>query len=305
MISVMIACDRIKAGSSTIVLAGGTESMSQAPYLLTKARAGNRLGHGEMKDHIFVDGIEDAFQPGTLMGCFADACARDFSISRQEQDAFSALSMNRALDAQRNGSFANEITPVTIKDRAKGDVVISVDECPDPVKPPKLPRLKPAFSETGTVTAGNSSGIADGAASLILTSGAECSRRSLSPLAKVIAYCSFGQEPNLFTSSPIGAIRKVVSKAGWTLDEVDLFEINEAFAVVTLCTQKELGLLSEKVNVNGGACALGHPIGASGARIIVTLIYALRQRRQRKGVAVACIGGGEATAIAIEIVESV
>lgn len=300
MKAVMLAHDLIKAGSAQIILASGMESMSNAPYLLSKARAGYRLGHGELNDHLCIDGLEDAYERGKLMGCFADETAKHFNISREQQDAFAIQSMERALTAQKNGLFADELTPVTISGR-KGDVTITMDEAPDPAKLAKIPQLKPAFHNEGTVTAANASSIADGAASLILMTAENAEQRGLKPLARMVAHASHAQEPEWFTTAPITAIRNVLNKADWKPDEVDLYEINEAFAIVAMIAMSTLELNPEKVNVHGGACALGHPIGASGARILVTLIYALRQQHKKRGVAALCIGGGEATAIAIEV----
>ena len=300
MKAVMMAHDLIKVGSARIVLAGGMESMSNAPYLLSKARAGYRLGHGEIKDHLFLDGLEDAYEPGKLMGCFAEATAKKFQMSREEQDAYAERSMLRALEAQKNGDFNEEIVPVTITNK-KGQSIISQDEGPDADKLAKIPKLRPAFESDGTVTAANSSSISDGAASLILMTADNAKQRGLKPLARIIALATHSQDPEWFTTAPIEAIRKVLNKAGWTPAEVDLYEINEAFAVVSMAAIAELELDINKVNIHGGACALGHPIGASGARILVTLIYALKHLNKHRGIAALCIGGGEATAIAIEV----
>ena len=303
MKSVMLAHDLIKLGSANIVLAGGMESMSNAPYLLGKARAGYRLGHGELKDHMFIDGLEDAYEQGKAMGCFADATAKQLNFTREQQDAFAIQSMTRALAAQHSGAFEDELAPVTLSGR-KGDITISLDEGPNPDKPAKIPNLKPAFQADGTVTAANSSSIADGAASLILMTAANASARGLKPLARIVAHASHAQEPQWFTTAPIPAIQKVLIKAGWKPGDVDLYEINEAFAVVTMAAISELELDPETVNIHGGACALGHPIGASGARVLVTLIYALIHQQKTRGVAALCIGGGEATAMAIEIIHA-
>ena len=300
MKAVMLAHDLIKAGSADIVLAGGMESMSNAPYLLSKARSGYRLGHGELKDHMFLDGLEDAYDRGTLMGCYADATAKQFHFTREQQDAFATRSMTRALQAQADGSFNNEIVSVTVPGR-KGDTIVSQDEGPDATKMAKIPQLRPAFQADGTVTAANSSSISDGAASLILMTAANAEKRGIKPLARIVAHATHAQEPEWFTTAPVEAIRSVLNKAHWKTDDVDLYEINEAFAVVTMAAVSELELDIEKVNVHGGACALGHPIGASGARILVTLIHALKQQHKHRGVAALCIGGGEATAIAIEV----
>ena len=300
MKAVMLAHDLIKAHSANIVLAGGMESMSNAPYLLSKARAGYRLGHGELKDHMFLDGLEDAYEQGKLMGCFAEDTAQHYHITREQQDHFAATSMQRALAAQQQGAFQDEITPITIISK-QGETVIDRDESPDATKLTKISQLKPAFQKDGTVTAANSSSIADGAASLILMSATMAQEMNVKPLAKIVAHASAAQEPKWFTTAPIAAIRNVLHKANWQPQEVDLYEINEAFAIVTMAAMSELELDIEKVNIHGGACALGHPIGASGARILVTLIYALKQQQKKRGIAALCIGGGEATAVAIEV----
>lgn len=300
MKAVMLAHDLIKAGSANIVLAGGMESMSNAPYLLNKARAGYRMGHGELKDHMFLDGLEDAYDRGKLMGCFAEQTAKHYHFSREEQDEYAIRSLSLALQAERDGSFKEEIVPVTVQTR-KEEAQIIRDEGPDEAKIAKVTKLKPAFQNDGTVTAANSSSISDGAASLILMSAENAEQRGIRPLARIVAHASHAQEPQWFTTAPVTAIRTVLEKADWKPDEVDLYEINEAFAVVAMAAIKELELDIDKVNIHGGACALGHPIGASGARIMVTLLYALRQKQKRRGVASLCIGGGEATAIAIEL----
>lgn len=301
MKAVMLAHDLIKAGSATTILASGMESMSNAPYLLSKARSGFRLGHGEIKDSMFLDGLEDAYDRGKLMGCFAEATASSFNFSREQQDEYAIRSLKRALKAQQDNSFAEEIAPAVIAGR-KETITISNDEGPDENKLAKIAHLRPAFQADGTVTAANSSSISDGAASLILTTAAHAKEKGWKPLAKIIAHASHAQEPKWFTTAPVEAMRKVLNKAGWHSSEVDLYEINEAFAVVAMAAIKELELDDEKVNIHGGACALGHPIGASGARILVTLIHALKQQQKKRGVASLCIGGGEATAMAIEIV---
>ena len=304
MKAVMLGHDLIKAGSANIVLASGMESMSNAPYLLSKARQGYRLGHGELKDHMFLDGLEDAYDRGTLMGCFADATATHFHFTREQQDAFAIRSMTLALEAQKNGAFNAEIAPVIITGR-KGEITtISLDEGPDAAKIAKIPQLRPAFQADGTVTAANSSSISDGAASLILMTASNAEHHGLKPLAKIVAHASFAQEPKWFTTAPVKAIERVLTKAGWKAHDVDLYEINEAFAVVTMAAISELHLPIDKVNIHGGACALGHPIGASGARIIVTLIHALKLLKKTRGIAALCIGGGEATAIAIEVLHA-
>lgn len=299
--SIMLARDLILAGSAEIVLAGGMESMSNAPYLLNKARAGYRLGHGKLNDHLFLDGLEDAYDKGVLMGVFADETAKKYNISRQEQDAFAARSMKRALHAEKHGYFNAEIAPVTITTR-QGSLMITQDEGPNEAKLLKIPNLKPAFQPDGTVTAANSSSIADGAASLILMTAKKASQLGLTPLARIVAHATHANAPAWFTTAPIEAIKKVLTKAGWKSSEVDLYEINEAFAIVAMLAIKELELNPETVNIHGGACALGHPIGASGARILVTLIHALKQHHKKRGVASLCIGGGEAVAMAIELI---
>lgn len=295
MKAVMLAHDLIRSNSANIVLAGGMESMSNAPYLLSKARSGYRLGHGELKDHMFVDGLEDAYDRGKLMGYFADLTACELKISREEQDELATESLVRAMKAQQ-GAFLDEIAPVTLK-----DTIVDKDEGPNANKFEKIKRLRPAFTDTGTVTAANASSISDGAASLILMTYQNAKAHGLQPLAKIVAHATHSQEPALFTTAPIDAIKKILLKANWNINEVDLFEINEAFAVVVLAALKALKINYSKVNINGGACALGHPIGASGARIIVTLIHALKLRQLHRGIASLCIGGGEATAIALEL----
>lgn len=301
MKAVMLGHDIIKAGSANVVLASGMESMSNAPYLLSKARSGYRLGHGELKDHMFLDGLEDAYDKGLLMGCFAEATAKHFNFSREQQDEFALRSMTRALKAIERGAFKEEIAPVTLTTR-KGDITISIDEGPDEAKLAKITQLKPAFQADGTVTAANSSSISDGAASLILMSAANAEKRGITPLARIIAHASHSQAPQWFTTAPVDAIRKVMNKASWRQDDVDLYEINEAFAVVAMAAITQLELNPEQVNIHGGACALGHPIGASGARILVTLMHALKHQGKKRGVASLCIGGGEATAMAIELI---
>ena len=301
MKAVMLAHDLILAGSANVILASGMESMSNAPYLLSKARSGYRLGHGELKDHMFLDGLEDAYNRGQLMGCFAEATAKHFHFSREQQDAYAIQSMTKALKAIENGSFKDEIAAVTINSR-KGDVTVSVDEGPDAAKIAKISQLKPAFQSDGTVTAANSSSISDGAASLILMTAANAHKRGVKPLARIVAHASHAQAPEWFTTAPVDAIRKVMNKASWNQSDVDLYEINEAFAVVAMAAISQLELNPEQVNIHGGACALGHPIGASGARILVTLMHALKQQGKKRGVASLCIGGGEATAMAIELI---
>lgn len=300
MQAVIMAHDQIKAGTNNIMIAGGMENMSQAPYLLPKARAGMRMGHGQVLDSMFLDGLEDAYEGG-LMGVFAQRTADKFDISRQAMDEFAIGSLQKSLAAIENGWFRDEIAPVTVSGRG-GDTEVDTDEQPGNAKPEKIPQLKPAFAKDGSVTAANSSSISDGASALVLASAAEADARGLTPQARIVAHATHARLPSEFTLAPIGSIEKVLKKAGWTLDDVDLFEINEAFAVVTLAAINELKLPAEKVNVHGGACALGHPIGSSGSRIIVTLINALKQRGLKRGVASLCIGGGEATAVAIELI---
>jgi len=301
MKATMLAHDLLKAGSNRIMLAGGLESMSNAPYLLPTARAGMRMGHDQALDHMFLDGLEDAYDKGKLMGVFAENTADKYGFTREQQDSFAITSLQRAQRAITDGDFADEITPVTLQTR-KGDTIIDTDEQPFNANIEKIPQLRPAFRADGTVTAANSSSISDGAAALVLMGAAEAEQRALEPLAVIRAHATHAQEPAWFTTAPVAAINKVLAAAGWSADEVDLYEINEAFAVVTMAAMSDLGLDHAKVNVNGGACALGHPIGASGARIIVTLISALQRRGLKKGVAALCIGGGEATAIALELV---
>lgn len=300
MKTIMIAHDELIAGSYNIIAAGGMENMSSAPYLLPKARQGYRLGNGQVLDHMFFDGLEDAYDKGRLMGTFAEECAQHFHFTREDQDEFAITSMKRAHKANDDGSFKAEITPVSVAGR-QGNVVIDQDELPDLAKIDNISKLKPAFSATGTVTAANSSSISDGAAALVLMRNSEARKLGLKPLAAIVGHATHSQEPNWFTTAPIGAIEKLFSKIGWTEQNVDLFEINEAFAVVSLVAMSELNLPQDKVNIHGGACALGHPIGASGARLVVTLISALKKYGLKRGVASLCIGGGEATALAVEM----
>ena len=299
MKAVMLAHDQILAGSANIMLAGGMENMSQAPYLLPKARAGLRMGHGEIIDHMFFDGLEDAYEGG-LMGSFAQKSADDYQVTREAMDDFAIESLNKANAAIQNGEFVEEIAPVKVVSR-RGELLVDTDEQPGNAKIDKIRGLKPAFKKDGTVTAANSSSISDGGSALLLMRESEAKARGLTPLARIVAHSTHAQLPAEFTIAPIGAIEKVLSKAGWDKDHVDLFEINEAFAVVTMLATQELGLDVSKVNVRGGACALGHPIGSSGSRILVTLLYALKQKGLSKGVASLCIGGGEATAVAVEM----
>ena len=301
MKAVMMAHDLIAAGSNDVMVAGGMESMTNAPYLLEKARGGYRLGHGAVKDHMFLDGLEDAYEDrGSLMGTFAEQCADHYKFTREEQDEFAIASLSRANDAIKEGNFEQEIAPVTVKSR-KGETVVSIDEQPGNARPDKIPSLRPAFRKDGTVTPANSSSISDGAAALVLMRASAAEAQGLSPIAVVRGHAGFAGEPCWFTTAPVYAMQNLMEKTGWSLDEVDLFEINEAFAVVTMAAMRDLNLPHEKVNVHGGACALGHPIGASGARIMVTLLSALQQRGLKKGVASLCIGGGEATAMAVEL----
>jgi len=300
MKTVMLGSDAIRAGSARVIVAGGIESMTNAPYLLPKARGGYRMGHGEVLDHMFYDGLQNPYD-GALMGNFADATARKYNFSRLQQDAYAAESVRRALLACESGAFRDEIVAVTVKSR-KGEQLVGRDEPPFACDIGKIPQLKPAFGKDGTVTAASSSSIADGAAALILMSESALRAANVTPLARVVAYASHAHAPEWFTTAPAGAIQRVLQAANWRTEDVDLFEINEAFAVVTMAAMSELALAHEKVNVNGGACALGHPIGASGARILVTLLHALRARKLQRGIASLCIGGGEATAMAIEAV---
>ncbi len=299
MKAAMLAHDLIIAGSNDIMVAGGMESMTNAPYLLPKARGGMRLGHQQVIDHMFLDGLEDAYDKGRLMGTFAEDCAGKYEFTRAAQDEFAIASLSRALKATNDGSFAKEIASITAK-VGKQDMAVTQDEQPLTAKPEKIPTLKPAFRKDGTVTPANSSSISDGAAALVLMRLSDAEKRGLKPLARIIAHTTHAQEPNWFTTAPVAAIKKLFDKTNWSAKEVDLFEINEAFAVVTMAAMRDLGLPHDKVNVHGGACALGHPIGASGARIMVTLLAALEKYDLKRGVASLCIGGGEATAIALE-----
>lgn len=300
MKAVMIAHDELIAGSVDTVIAGGMESMTNAPYLLAKARAGYRLGHAELIDHMMKDGLEDAYDIGKAMGCFADQCAHQYGFTRKQQDDYALSSFERAQYAIREKLFANEIAPITISTK-QGDQLIESDERPFSVNPEKIPTLKPVFSKEGTVTPGNSSSIADGAAALLLMRLSQAEQLGLKPLAKIIGHSASAKNPADFPTAPIDATKKLMQKLKWTLDEVDLFEINEAFAVVTLAFMHDLKIPREKVNIHGGACALGHPIGATGARILITLLSALEQNHLKRGIATLCIGGGEATAVAVEL----
>jgi acetyl-CoA C-acetyltransferase len=300
MKAAMLAHDLLTAGTNDIMVAGGMESMTNAPYLLPKARGGYRMGHGQIIDHMFYDGLEDAYDKGRLMGSFAEECADKYGFTREAQDRFAITSLERAQAANKNGWFAWEITPIAIK-AGKDERFMEMDEQPFKANFDKIPTLKPAFRKDGTVTAANSSSISDGGAALVMMRRSTAEKLGLAPLAIVVGHITHAQEPGLFTTAPVGAIRKLYEKTGWNTGKVDLYEINEAFAVVTMAAMKEHGLPHEKVNIHGGACALGHPIGASGARILVTLIGGLRKTGGRRGVASLCIGGGEATAMAIEL----
>ncbi|MCC6210031.1 MAG: acetyl-CoA C-acetyltransferase [Burkholderiales bacterium] len=300
MKAAMLAHDGLLSGSYEVVVAGGMESMTNAPYLLPRARAGLRMGHAQVLDHMFCDGLEDAYDKGRLMGTFAEDCAQSFAFSRESQDRFAIASLQRAQQANKDGSFAWEITPIALKS-GKQQKFMEMDEQPFKADLERIPSLKPAFRKDGTVTAANSSSISDGAAALVMMRRSSADKRGLAPIATIAGHSTHAQQPALFTTAPVGAIRKLFEKTGWSAQGVDLYEINEAFAVVTMAAMKEHSLPHEKVNVHGGACALGHPIGASGARILVTLIGALRRRGARRGVASLCIGGGEATAMAVEL----
>jgi acetyl-CoA C-acetyltransferase len=301
MMTAMMAVDTLAAGSADVVVAGGMESMTNAPFLLKKHRAGARIGHDTAYDSMMLDGLEDAYEPGRAMGTFADDIAREYQLTRAAQDDYAITSLGRARAAQSSGAFEAEIVPVTVKTR-KGDVVVAQDEQPPKADPSKIPNLKPAFNKDGTVTAANASSISDGAAALVLARRTTAEALGARPVARVVAQAAHAQKPALFTTAPVGAIRKVLDKAGWSISDVDLFEVNEAFAVVAMIAMKDLGIPHDRINVNGGATALGHPIGASGARILATLIAALQRRGLKKGVASLCIGGGEATAMAVELV---
>lgn len=300
MKAVMLAADAIKAGSASVVVAGGMESMTNAPYLLKKARGGYRLGHDKIYDHMMLDGLEDAYEEGRSMGLFGEDCAAKYNFTRQKQDDFAVASVQRAQSAIATGAFKEEITPVIVKDR-KGERVVDTDEGPGRIKPEKIPTLKPAFKKDGTVTAAASSSINDGAAAVVLMTESRAKELGCKPLARIVSYATHSQEPGWFTTAPVQASEKALKKAGWQVGDVDLWEVNEAFAVVPMALMHELKVPHDKVNVNGGACALGHPIGASGARIIVTLLYALKKRGLKKGLATLCIGGGEGTAMALEL----
>jgi acetyl-CoA C-acetyltransferase len=301
MKAAMLAHDMLLAGSAEVMVAGGMESMTNAPYLLQKGRGGYRMGHDRIFDHMMLDGLEDAYEPGRSMGTFGEDCAAKYGFTREQQDAFAIASVTRAQAATGSGAFAAEIVPVVVKERS-GERVVAVDEGPGKARLDKIPGLKPAFKKDGTITAASSSSINDGAAALVLMRQSTAARQGLKPLARIVAHSSHAQAPNWFATAPVGATQKLLARAGWSVAEVDLWEINEAFAVVPMALMAELNIPHERVNVNGGACALGHPIGASGARILVTLLHALLARGGTKGVATLCIGGGEATAMAIELV---
>jgi acetyl-CoA C-acetyltransferase len=298
--AIMMAADQLRAGDIEIAVAGGLESMTNAPYLLPKARGGMRMGHAEVLDHMFYDGLQSPFD-GQLMGCFAENTAQKYGFSRADQDAFATESTRRAVHAVESGAFKAEISPVTVKGR-KGETVVDKDETPFTVDVSKIPQLKAAFRKEGTVTAASSSSISDGAAATVLTTEAAARARGLKPLARVLAYASFAHEPEWFTTAPVGAIKRTLDKLGWKPGDVDLYEVNEAFAAVTMAAMRDVGFEHARTNVNGGACALGHPVGATGARIVATLVHALRARGSKRGIASLCIGGGEATAIAIEMI---
>ena len=301
MKATMLAHDMLLAGSATVMVAGGMESMTNAPYLLQKGRGGYRLGHDKVYDHMMLDGLEDAYEPGRSMGTFGEDCAAKYQFSREQQDAFATASVQRAKAATESGAFAAEIAPVTVKDRS-GERVVSIDEGPGKVKLDKISTLKPAFKKDGTITAASSSSINDGAAALVLMRASTAAVKGLKPLARIVGHATHAQEPNWFTTAPVFATQKLLQRIGWTVGDVDLWEVNEAFAVVPMALMADLKVTHDQLNVNGGACALGHPIGASGARIVVTLLHALQARGLKKGVASLCIGGGEATSLAIEVV---
>jgi acetyl-CoA C-acetyltransferase len=303
MQAAIMAHDALAAGTADVIVAGGMESMTGAPYLMAKHRGGARIGHDVISDSMYLDGLEDAYTPGKLMGAFAEDTAQSYQFTREQQDAFAVRSLTRAKQAQDSGAFDREITPVEVTTR-KGVEVVAKDEQPLKADPAKIPTLKPAFSKDGTITAANASSISDGAAALVMTRQSVAEKLGLPVLARVVAHAAHAHEPGLFTTAPVPAMRKALKKAGWSVEDVDLFEVNEAFAVVAMIAQKELGIPDEKLNVNGGACALGHPIGASGARILATLLSALEARGGKKGLASLCIGGGEATAMAVELVKA-
>jgi len=299
MKAAMIACDQIALGHADTMIAGGMESMSNAPYLLPKMRGGARIGHAEVQDHMFLDGLEDAYDKGRLMGTFAEDCAEKFQFTREAQDEYAIRSLTNALAAQSGGGFDGEIAPVTLQTR-KGEVTVAVDEQPAKARPEKIPQLKPAFRKDGTVTAANASSISDGAAALVIASEEAAQAQGLNIRARILGHASHAQAPGRFTTAPVPAAQKLLKRLGWSVEDVDLWEVNEAFAVVPMAFMHEMGIARDRMNVNGGACALGHPIGASGARIMVTLLNALEKRGMKRGIAAICIGGGEGTAIAIE-----
>jgi acetyl-CoA C-acetyltransferase len=300
MEATMLAHDQLVAGSRDLMVSGGMESMTNAPHLLLKGRSGIRIGHDRIYDHMMLDGLEDAYEPGRAMGTFGEQCAEKYQFTREAQDAFAIASVQRAKAATESGAFAAEITPVTVKTRS-GEVVVAIDEGPGKVKLDKITSLKPAFKKDGTITAASSSSINDGAAALVLARASTAQAMGAKPIARIVGHATFAQAPEWFTTAPVGAVQKLLKNIGWSVKDVDLWEINEAFAVVPMAAMKELGISHDIVNVNGGACALGHPIGASGARIIVTLLYALKARGLKRGVATLCIGGGEGTALAVEL----
>ncbi|KQP14212.1 acetyl-CoA C-acyltransferase [Pseudorhodoferax sp. Leaf267] len=301
MKAAMLAHDMLLAGTHEVMVAGGMESMTNAPHLLMKGRSGIRIGHDRVMDHMMLDGLEDAYEPGRSMGTFGEDCAAKYGFTREEQDKFAIASVQRAQAATQSGAFAKEIAPVTVKGR-NGETIVSVDEGPGKIKLDKIPALKPAFKKDGTITAASSSSINDGAAALVMARESTAKRLGSQPIARIVGHTTHAQEPNWFATAPVGAVQKLLAKTGWSVADVDLWEVNEAFAVVPMALMTELGLSHDIVNVNGGACALGHPIGASGARIMVTLIHALQARGKKRGIATLCIGGGEATALALELV---
>ena len=301
MEATLLAHDQLVAGSRDLMVAGGMESMTNAPHLLPKGRSGIRIGHDRIYDHMMLDGLEDAYEPGRAMGTFGEQCADKYQFTREAQDAFAIASVQRAKAATESGAFAAEITPVTVKTRS-GEVTVAIDEGPGKVKLDKISSLKPAFKKDGTITAASSSSINDGAAALVLARASTAKALGAKPMARIVGHATFAQAPEWFTTAPVGAVQKLLKNIGWSVKDVDLWEVNEAFAVVPMAAMKELGISHDIVNVNGGACALGHPIGASGARIIVTLLYALKARGLKRGVATLCIGGGEGTALAVELI---
>jgi len=300
MQTVIMGAEALAAGSADLIVAGGMESMTNAPYLLKKHRSGARLGHDTAYDHMFLDGLEDAYEAGAAMGSFAQETANDYQLTRQAMDDYSIESLRRANAAIESGAFADEVVPVTVKSR-RGETIVDTDEQPGKGRPEKIPELRPAFAKDGTITAATSSSISDGAAAVVITRASVAEAKGLKPVAKIVSMAAHAHEPRLFTTAPVGAIQKVLTKAGWTIEDVDLFEVNEAFACVAMFAMHDLGIAHERINVNGGATALGHPIGASGTRIIVTLLNALRQQGKKKGIASLCIGGGEGTAVAVEL----